>query len=178
MKNVNLFIINGAPRSGKDTFANLVTAINCSDKEVVNLSSVDDVKIAAGILGWDGTKTVVNRQFLSDLKQLSENFNSHSVEKIVKLVNDNKDSIVYFYHVREDISIRKIKQSFNGTNTIVKTVYVDRLQEGKEEVQTNISDIQSRLNPQQYDIVIDNSGTKEELIQSAKMFCEKYLEIC
>lgn len=175
MNNVHLFIINGGPESGKDTFVNLVAALNCSKKKVINVSSVDDVKTAATILGWDGKKTEKSRKFLSDIKALSEDYNSHSITKIVDLVRANHRDTVYFYHVREMASINKIKQQFTDSMFVVKTVYVDR---DSEVELSNTSDIEASMNSHEYDIVIDNSTDKDNLIANAKRFCEIYLDIC
>lgn len=175
MNNTHLFIINGIPRSGKDTFADLVKAINCSGKEVVNISSVDDVKTAYKMLGWDGTKTPEDRKNLSLIKGIADARFNHTVKTIVDLVRNNHKEKVYFYHVRELDNINKIKQQFRDSIFKVKSVYVDR----KLEIDTSSnSDIEAGLDAQSYDIIIDNSGSKEELIERAKDFCKMYLEVC
>ena len=76
---VKVVIINGMPMSGKTTFEELCQKI-CdpfakeSGFEEDNIlcvdicSTVDFVKIVAKQCGWDGTKDLKNRKFLSDLK--------------------------------------------------------------------------------------------------------------
>lgn len=175
MSNVSLFVINGVPRSGKDTFADLVKAINCSSKEVVNISSVDDVKTAYRMLGWNGTKTPEDRKNLSIIKGIADSRFNYTVEYIVDFVKKNHKEVVYFYHVRELENINNIKKALRETGLEVKSVYVDR---GLVTEASNSSDIEAGLDAQSYDILIDNSGTKMDLIERAKEFCEMYLDIC
>lgn len=48
----------------------------------MNISSVDKIKEAAKVLGWDGGKTEEDRKFLSDLKLLSTGYNNYLYEYI------------------------------------------------------------------------------------------------
>ena len=56
-----IYIVNGKPRSGKDTFAELLGK-HC---RVFKYSSVDKVKQIAAKCGWDGGKTDKDRRFRS-----------------------------------------------------------------------------------------------------------------
>lgn len=69
-----IFVINGTGGAGKDTFVKMVS--RQMDKmsnyaAVINVSSVDRIKEAAKIIGWNGGKEEKDRKFLSDLKELS-----------------------------------------------------------------------------------------------------------
>ena len=64
---MKVFVINGAPGSGKTTFEKFIQE-EYSDCAII--STVDYVKTVAKYVGWDGTKTLKNRKFLSDLKDL------------------------------------------------------------------------------------------------------------
>ena len=77
---VNVVIVNGFPRSGKDTFVNF-----CKEKLGafgVSVSTVDFVKYLAAQSGWDGSKTPENRKFLSDLKDLLTEWNDVPWKKV------------------------------------------------------------------------------------------------
>ena len=65
-----VFIINGAAGVGKDTFVEIAKykIFIKTGLPTYNISSVDNVKTAAKILGWDGEKDARGRKFLSDLK--------------------------------------------------------------------------------------------------------------
>jgi len=70
-----VIILNGYPRSGKDSFAKFIgQALLDKGVQTDIVSSVCNVKDAAKILGWDGEKTEVNRKALSDLKDLSTKY--------------------------------------------------------------------------------------------------------
>ena len=78
---VKVVVCNGMPMSGKTTFQTI-----CKGKSnhahgiegyrgfgrlhIESCSTVDFVKEVAKSCGWDGTKTLENRKFLSDLKDL------------------------------------------------------------------------------------------------------------
>ena len=67
--NKQIFIINGSGGTGKDTFCNMIRDYSGHDTYII--SSVDDIKKKAQLMGWDGvSKTDKDRKFLSDLKDL------------------------------------------------------------------------------------------------------------
>ena len=60
---MSIYITNGAPGSGKTTFEENVKAIvgdNC-----YILSTITPIKEAAKLFGWDWTKDLESRKFLS-----------------------------------------------------------------------------------------------------------------
>ena len=82
--------INGAPRSGKDSFVECCKQI--LGERCFNVSSVDFVKHLAYECGWDGTKDLKNRKFLSDLKDLLTQWDDVPYNKIIEAVtNYEKD---------------------------------------------------------------------------------------
>ena len=60
------------------------------------LSTVDFVKEIATKCGWDGTKDLKNRKFLSDLKDLLTNWNNVPFNKIVQQVKSIEDEWKYY----------------------------------------------------------------------------------
>ena len=53
---MRIVVINGMPRSGKDTFVGMCQEI-IGEKRCLNVSTVDFVKEVAAYCGWDKTKT-------------------------------------------------------------------------------------------------------------------------
>lgn len=164
----NVIIINGVGGSGKDTFVKY-----CKDYlrnlyiKTFNLSTVDKVREAAKILGWDGKKDEKSRKFLSDLKDISTEYNSgpfnYINEQIRKNLNENN---VFFVHSREPEEIYKFKNYYNEK---CLTLLIDR----GIEINSNHSD--KNVKKFKYDIIIENSGSLAELKEKAIDFCSLFL---
>lgn len=69
-----IIVINGRGGVGKDTFVKY-----CMESPLItfieNMSTIEPIKGVAHLLGWNQEKTPEARKFLSDLKDLSSNFN-------------------------------------------------------------------------------------------------------
>ena len=76
---VKVIICNGRPGVGKTTFQEMCQIYAREEWEnkirVDITSTVDFVKDIAKQCGWDGTKDLKNRKFLSDLKDLLTEWN-------------------------------------------------------------------------------------------------------
>lgn len=168
---VNVIVVNGYPRSGKDTFVNF-----CKEKLGafgVSVSTVDFVKYLAAQSGWDGTKTPKNRKFLSDLKDLLTEWNDVPWKKVEEVFESIKvecfqyglrDSDFFlFIHSREPKEIERFQKEYGAL-----TILIDREEvEGK---QSNHSD--AEVMNFNYDYIINNDGTLEELKMKAMTFIE------
>lgn len=161
--NKQVIIINGTGGSGKDTFVEF-----CSEfANVTNISSVDKVKEAAKILvGWNGEKDEKSRKLLVDLKQLSIEYNNsptkyinEQYEKFVK-----NDSELLFIHIREIAEIEKIKTLLNAKTLLIRNPRVAL-------ITSNNSD--GNVYNYNYDYVLENDGTLEDLKQKAKGFVKE-----
>jgi hypothetical protein len=119
-------VLNGYPRSGKDTFAEFCKAM--SKHPVYILSTVDKIKEAFTALGWDGSKTDENREFLHELKMLWTRKLDGSFKSILKrvenieIMNEGRHSIV-FVMAREPEEIARFKEHF-GNECV--TLFVER----------------------------------------------------
>ena len=109
-----VLIINGAPRSGKDTFINTLTWENSG--KVIRCSSIDWIKQQALNLGWDGIKDAKGRQFLSNLKNACTNYADIPFVKIIEriLTSCNRysweeDNVYLCTCIRETEEIKKLK---------------------------------------------------------------------
>ena len=159
--NKKIIIINGSGGVGKDTFVEFCGGFT----GVKNISSVDKVKEAAKILvGWNGEKDEKTRKLLSDLKQISIDYNNFPLVYIKNQVNDFLDNSfenIMFIHIREIEEIEKVK-SVVGAKTLLIT------NNRVEKIKTNKSD--ANVENYKYDFYIDNNGTLDELKEKAKKF--------
>lgn len=156
----NVIIINGTGGSGKDTFVQL-----CSEfAKVTNISSVDKVKEAASILvGWNGEKDEKSRKLLVDLKQLSIEYNDYPTKYIKEQyeIFKNNESQYLFIHIREIDEIEKTKNLLNAKTLLLTNPRVAL-------ITSNDSD--GKVYNYEYDYVIKNDGTFEDLKEKAKEF--------
>lgn len=155
-----VIVINGTGGSGKDTFVEFCSKFT----KLINISSVDKVKEAAKILvGWNGEKDEKSRKLLVDLKHLSIEYNDAPTEYVKKQYESFKedDSEYLFIHIREIDEIEKIKKLLNAKTLLIKNPRVAL-------ITSNNSD--GNVYNYNYDFVIENDGTLEELKQKAKEF--------
>lgn len=174
----NIFIVNGAPGSGKTTFESMVKLE--SEKLffiVATYSTIDFVKEIARECGWDGSKTSENRKFLSDLKDLLTKWNNIPFKKILNQVNNlafrfqqydaNLDRCIVFIDCREPEEIKKLCVSLDA-----KSILIRRAEAEKLEVSNHADRDILNYN---YDIIIDNNGNLEDLRKKVLTFIEKDL---
>ncbi len=155
------FIINGEAQTGKDTFVSLCqdvvkTAINESDV-IWNYSMVDKIKQIAKECGWDGEKTPEARKFLSDLKDLCDEFAQTSYKSVKDKVDEflkSPTAEILFIHAREPKDIERLKKEYGA-----KTILIMR--DNHKTNATNHAD--ANVYDYHYDIIIMNPGTNLEL---------------
>lgn len=159
-----IIVINGSGGKGKDSFVEFVSRYLKTE----NISSVDKIKEAAKILGWSGGKEDNDRLFLSNLKQLSKEYNDYPYEyvanEIVKFLKDNEE--VMFIHIREPEEIERIVSDFNAKTLLVRNSNV-------LDIKTNYSD--ANVENYDYDFYIENNGNLEDLEYKAKKFAKDLL---
>ena len=163
------FIINGRPRSGKDTFVNFcLEELGAFGKLI---STVDFVKKIATECGWDGTKDLKNRKFLSDLKDLLTNWGDVPYKKTLQEIDmfkfdldywDVSDKGVVFIMCREPKEIERFERELNAKSVLILRASVEF------EQQSNHAD--SEVLNHKYDYIIENNGTVDELKEKAKDF--------
>lgn len=163
------FIINGRPRSGKDTFVNFcLEELGAFGKLI---STVDFVKKIATECGWDGTKDLKNRKFLSDLKDLLTNWGDVPYKKTLQEIDmfkfdldywDVSDKGIVFIMCREPKEIDRFERELNAKSVLIRRASVEF------EQQSNHAD--SEVLNHKYDYIIENNGTIDELKEKAKGF--------
>lgn len=160
-----IFIINGSGGVGKDTFVEF-----CGNySSVLNISSVDKIKQAATLLGWNGGKTAKDREFLSNLKLLTTKYNDCSywyiLDKVAEFKHNDTHNIM-FIHVREPKEINKIKSTICCQTILIKNSNV-------EKITSNMAD--ANVDNYDYDFTINNNGTLEDLDNIAKELIRREL---
>ena len=163
------FIINGRPRSGKDSFVNFcLEELGAFGKLI---STVDFVKKIATECGWDGTKDLKNRKFLSNLKDLLTNWGDVPYKKTLQEIDMFKfdldcwnvsDKGVVFIMCREPKEIERFERELNAKSLLIRRASVEF------EQQSNHAD--SEVLNHKYDYIIENNGTVDELKEKAKEF--------
>lgn len=146
----NIVVINGTGGCGKDTFIKLISKY----KKVYNFSSIDKVKEIARIIGWDGTKDKKSRKFLSDLKNLTKEYNDMPYNCTKEAIENfkNSDCEIMFIHIREPEEIKRIVDTFGA-----KTLFIKR--ENLNDITSNSSD--GKVAEYKYDYSILNTTLEE-----------------
>lgn len=167
---MKIVCINGAPTSGKDLFCKYCAEEIDGFMEV--FSSVDLVKKIATDLGWDGVKSLRNRKFLSDLKDLLTEWDDVPYKNTIANIEDWKyqleqvdidtEDAVAFVHVREPKEIDKFAKRNNAITLLLRRPEV----EGKET--SNHAD--SNILNYNYDFELWNDGSRWKLRTEARLF--------
>ena len=167
---MKIIIINGQGGSGKDTFVKFCK--KHSTRPIFNISMIDGVKKIAEQIGWTGGKDLKDRKFLSDLKDLLNDYNDfpfndtlHTL-RVLYNASANKEFIC-FIHARELEDILRWGTLFNIT-----TVLIER-QEIKGNYGNHADDEVYNID---YDYVIRNDSSLEALEEEAKKFITKINE--
>lgn len=165
------YIVNGKPQSGKDTFVDEIVRLMEKDgMEAVKISSVDKVKKAAYILGWDGVKDAKGRKFLSDLKDMSTLFYNGPFEDMKEWIYYGEYQSIFFF-IREPEEIQKLIDAYPpGTFETICMIRSDN----KSDDYGNHAD--NRVYNFRYDYQIYNDGELNHLMKLAKIFYESNIK--
>ena len=170
-----VFIINGKGSVGKDTFVKMVNDYIPS----ATYSSVDETKYIASLMGWDGRKDAKSRKFLSDLKRLSSEYNDKPYLDVLERINFFFNSMyeedtLLFVHIREPKEIQRLVDFCKESNIEVSTLLIKR--ENIESVEYgNMAD--DNVYNYDYDFVINNDGTLDDLLNTAIWYLRRILDI-
>ena len=174
---IKVYIVNGKPESGKTTFEQRICDICRYDYDHIH-SAVTFVKEIAQEIGWDGhSKTSRDRKFLSDLKDLMQEYNNSPLDDVVDYVdnlNYDYDDIYCentccFIDSREDADIEWLIEELS-TRYEVKTVLVVNPNKEFYKLGNHADDSESKI---KYDIIINNDSTLRDLSLKALDFVEK-----
>jgi hypothetical protein len=170
-----VILINGKPRTGKDTFCYLSKEI--VDCPVFSLSSVNCVREIFGILDIEETKTEKQRGQMSELKAYLSKWNVPNldiIDRICKIASQHDDFIV-FVHVREPENIINLKSVFSKYDPMLrifecKTLLLKRDTDGIFDAKAN-NDSDNNVDDYDYDVVIENNGSLDDLKEQVHKFC-------
>lgn len=170
---IKTYIINGAGGVGKDQFIKFVTD-ELGEKYTYNISTVNIVKSIAYKIGWKGKKTPQDRKYLSDLKDMMTYWSDlpfNDVSILTELqVEEWKESQIrdaaVFIHCREPNEIDRLVKRLGA-----ETILIIR---DTDEVYINHAD--NEVFNYNYDFIIDNNGTLEELKDSAATFVKRQIK--
>ena len=158
-----IFVQNSVGGSGKDTWASLLNKYIPTYK----YSIVDLPKEAAKVLGWDGGKTEKDRKFLSDVMDLSTDYNDAPFKDVLSLVTDFKNSKdfdecdVLIIDMRDPKDIARAVETFGAETILIRNPNVRK-------IESNHAD--ANVENYEYDYIIENDGTLEQIERVAKLF--------
>lgn len=156
-----IFIVNGLPRCGKDTFAKILGGMIPTYK----CSSVDKIKEIARVCGWGNDKSEKGRKFLSDLKAITTEYNDLAFNELKREVTDFKSARVsqriMLIDIREPEEIDRAVKEFGAKSILIEN---DRC----KHITSNNSD--ARVFDYVYDYTIDNSGTLDDFKRNIAVF--------
>lgn len=182
-KKIYVVVVNGKPTVGKTTFQQLVkdrpfgTCVHIK-------SSVDKIYEVYKQLGWDGNKDNEFRMNMHLLKQMYIKNCDGPLNDIVDYVvgiatcDTSECPHIVFYDCREADEIKKTVDTMKGLGCIgvrVKTMYIDA---GDKSASTygNPSDDMATQDSYEYDIIISNNGSVEDLRDIAGRFVPGIME--
>ncbi len=167
-----IFVINGQGGVGKDSFVNFICDYDkkiTGEDRIIHTTLIERVKEIAKKCGWHGEKTPQARAFLHDLTVLLEKYNDLPYQSIVQTIrmnelvcNNNKIPIkpFLFVDIREPKDIERFKKDFECTTILIKR--------GESKNYGNAAD--DDVFNYQYDFVIENNRTLEDLKDAAESF--------
>lgn len=154
---MKVFVLNGFPMSGKDTFVNFLKTYAREGEIFAQRSTVETAKEALKILGWDGVaKTDEVRNALNDLKRISTKVFDDpfkKVERWIKMYSGIDKDVILFVDSREPEEIQRFVDVFGA-----QTILIDR---GENICRAN-NPADTQVKQFSYDYIVLNVGTLEE----------------
>lgn len=163
-----LVIVNGFPRSGKDTFIDLALrylwqgGLVYADKH----STIDSVKDFAKEMGWNGEKTPEMRNFLSELKDLYTKYFDGPLNEIKEQLESDD---VLFTCMREPKEIERTVEWAKENGIYIATMLVRR---PETEERNHGSHSDRNVLDYDYQVIVENTEGFEELAKKAKEFAD------
>ncbi len=162
---LRIFVINGYPQSGKDTFAQFCSEVHPNTHQLWTSTPVKD---AFTLLGWKGEKTPEVRKGMSDMMDLSERLFDgpfQYIKKELEKIQTAQPNALVFIHSREPHNIKRYEEAYDAESILV-------MREKQQEL-SNHADREVYL--YKYDYIIDNHGSLAELREKAHAFVEVYV---
>ena len=157
-----VFITNGSGGNGKDTFAEFLSKYI----SVFKYSSIDLVKEMYETIGIDrNSKDEKKRKLYSDTKDMLTKYDDIPFKDIESIVTDFKNNQinteVLLIDIREPEEIARAVKEFEAETILIDNPNVKK-------IESNHAD--ANVNNYEYDYIIENDGTLEQLDAMAKLF--------
>lgn len=173
--NKQIFILNGTPRSGKDTFASLLNEYIPTK----HISSITPVKKASETLGWSGEKTPEYRKFLCEFKKFLNSQGDTIWDYLDKEVDDfckDDKTQILLIDIREPGEIKKAVERY-GAKTILIVKHPTYSFDEIIEIWTRTNKIGNtadlEVDNYNYDYKISNLGTLQDFEAIVREFAAK-----
>lgn len=164
-----VFIVNGKPRAGKDTFAMILNRY----MNVYKYSAVTKVKEIATLCGWDGQKEERDRKFLHELKMLTSEYSDMAYQDVVneikKYRNGEIEADIFIVDVREPEEIERLAKEVGALTVFIENNNVPA-------ITSNAAD--ANVENYEYDFVVPNNGTMNDFEEEIKLFMEFLMMYC
>ena len=157
-----VFITNGSGMSGKDSFVKAIGRYIPTSK----YSSIDLVKDMLAFVGIKKEPNTEEKRLLySDVKDRLTKYDDIPFKDIASIVadfkNDKIKTKVLFIDIREPEEIARAVETFGADTILIKNPKV-------EKIKSNHAD--ANVENYNYDYIIENDGTLEQLDKVAKLF--------
>jgi hypothetical protein len=171
---MKILVINGYPRSGKDTFAEYLSEFwkaTCCIESTVSIPK----DIAKTYFNWNGEKTPKMREFLSKQKILLDSYfdlTGATIDSALNKINIMSQRAKEPYmcepllilHCREPEKIKEIQERYDNVTTLF--IMRDKAKHDALEQQTNSADL--NVENFEYDIYVGNNESLSRLKESAR----------
>ena len=163
-----IYITNGSGGNGKDTFAEFLNKYI----SVFKYSSIDLVKEMYESIGIDrNSKDEKKRKLYSDTKDMLTKYDDIPFKDIMSIVTDFKnnkiESEILLIDIREPEEIARAVETFGAETVLIKNPNVKK-------IESNHAD--ANVNNYEYDWIIENDGTLEQLDKMAYLFTEQIIK--
>lgn len=157
-----VYITNGSAQNGKDTFTELLSKYI----SVFKYSSIDLVKEMFEVVGVDKhKKTEKKRKLWSGGKDLLTEYDDIPFKDITSIVADFKNNLIdaeiLLIDIREPEEIARAVKTFGAETILIRNPRVKK-------IESNHAD--ANVENYEYDYIIENDGTLEQLNKVAKLF--------
>ena len=158
-----VFITNGSAGNGKDTFAEFLSKYI----SVFKYSSIDLVKEMFETVGISkDDKTEKKRKLWSDCKDMLTQYDDIPFKDMTSIVADFKnnkiETEVLLIDIREPEEILRAVKTFEAEAILIDNPNVKKIKSNHADANVNNYD---------YDYIIENDGTLDQLDKVAKLFC-------
>ena len=167
-----IYVTNGSAKNGKDSFAEFLGKY----VSVYKYSSIDLVKEMFETVGISkDNKTEKKRKLWSDGKDLLTQYDDIPFKDITSIVTDFKnnriDSEILLIDIREPEDIARVVKEFGAETILIRNPNVRKIVSNHAD-----RDVENY----EYDYIIENDGTLEQLERVAKLFvcdviCGEYI---